>query len=202
MTTSGPEPGRPTSPADLAAPGAGHPDDLAIPSLSPVMRRRLAWLAIGLVVAVIAAAIGFAVGGASRDGTVDDLSGQVGLLGDATAASIRISAEPDVRHVALTPTLAGDRAAGEVSYSASAGLLLAVASGLAPEPAGYSYHCWFDSNGLSLLGPMTWAGGAWSWSGRVDGLAGLADSPGAFRVSLVWTGDMVDIGQPVLTGAP
>lgn len=198
MTANGPEPAEP-----LAAGDATTTDDLALPSLSPRMRRRLIWLSTGLAIALVAGAVGFAVGGASRDGTVDDLNAQVGQLGDATAAAIRISGQPDAHHVALVPVVAGDRAAGRVDYAPGAGLVLVVATGLAPEPAGYTYWGWLESNGQRrLLGSLTWAGGAWSWSGMVDRLGtSVQDIAVVFRVSLVST-DTSEVGEPVLTGAP
>jgi hypothetical protein len=175
-------------------------DEPPILRLTPATRGRLAWLAAGLVIALLTAGAGFAIGGASRDGTVDDLDAQVGQLGDAVGAVVRIDAQPDARHVALVPGPAGDRAAGAVAYSPGAGLLLITATGLAPEPAGYAYRGWIDVNGQPrLLGAMVWAGGAWSWSGTVDGLGTLPVAPAAIHVSLVPDGGS-PIGDPVLSG--
>ena len=115
---------------------------------------------------------------------------------------MRIDAQPDARHVALVPGPAGDRAAGAVTFSPGSGLLLITAIGLAPETAGYAYWGWIDAGGQPrLLGAMAWAGGAWSWSGKVDGLAAPPVDSAAFHVSLVPDGGS-PTGDPVLSGRP
>ena len=185
-----------------ADPGDALVDDEPILPISPATRRRLMWLVVGLVIALIAGGAGFAIGGASRDGTVDDLNAQVSRLGDVADAAVRIDAEPDARHVALVPGTAGDRSAGEVVLAPGSGRLLVIAIGLAPEPAGFAYWAWVEQSGQPrLLGALTWAGGAWSWSGTVDGLATLGRGGAAYRVSLVGAGGGAP-GDAVLSAAP
>ena len=177
-------------------------DEPPIIRLTPAMRGRLAWTAAVVVIALLVGGAGFAIGGASRDATVDDLNAQVGQLGDAVGAAVRIDAQPDARRIALVPATQGDRAAGSVVLSPAAGLLLITATGLAPEPAGYSYWGWIDVAGQPhLLGSMAWAGGAWSWSGTVDGLAALPPAAPGFHVSLVPDGGS-PTGDAVLSGRP
>ena len=183
-------------------PDDAPPDDEPILPISPAARRRLMWLAAGVAIALVAGAAGFAIGGASRDGTVDDLNAQVSRLGDAADAAVRIEAEPDARHLALVPAMAGDRSAGEVILTPGSGRLLVIAIGLAPEPAGYAYWVWIEQSGQPrLLGSLAWAGGAWSWSGTVDGLANLGGGGAAYRVSLVAAGGGAP-GDAVLSGVP
>jgi hypothetical protein len=192
------------TPADEAAPDEAAsdeaaPDDEPIPPLSPATRRRLTRLAACLVIALLAGGAGYAIGGASRDGTVDDLDAQVGTLGDAADAAVRIAAEPDARQVALLPATTADRAAGEVVFAPKSGRLLVIATGLAPEPAGYTYRLLLGTIATRHeLGAMAWAGGAWSWSGTVADLAGSVGPGGAFAVSLV-SADGSDIGPAVLS---
>jgi hypothetical protein len=189
----------PVEPGMAAGAGAGEPP---IPALTAEARRRLTWLAAALSIAIVAGAAGFAVGGASRDRTIDDLDAQVGVLGDATGAAIRIAARPDARHVALGPATSGDRSAGGVTFAPGTGELLVVATGLAPEPAGYAYWGWLESGGQQrLLGAMTWAGGSWSWSGIVDGLASVVTPASIFHVSLAPAAGG-PVGDPVLSGRP
>ena len=197
------------------APGAAEADDetAGVPardasvSLAPDRgwrwtRERIAWLVGMVALIVIAGVVAFAIGGASRDGTVDDLNGQLGVLGDAANAAVRIAAEPDAKHVVLAPELKGDRPAGEIVYAAGSGRLLVVATGLAPEPAGYDYALFVGGSQPSrLIAHTTWAGGSWSWTGIVDALAGSIGPDTYFGVALVPTGG-TDIGSPVLTGRP
>ena len=69
----------------------------------------------------------------------------------------RSSAEPDAERVALATT-DGGAAAGTLLFSPSTGELVAVASGLVPEPDGMEYGCWIEVDGTrTRIGKMYWA---------------------------------------------
>jgi hypothetical protein len=89
-----------------------------------------------------------------------------------------------------------------VVFATGSGRLSVIATGLAPEPAGYDYGIYVGgSQARRLIAATTWAGGSWSWSGIVEDLVGWVGPDTSFGIALVPTGG-TDIGVPVLTGRP
>ena len=186
-----------TPDADVPATASGIP--VAIHA-RPAWRPRLAWVA-GLAAAlVVATTLGFTVGGGFGSGQVGDRSAEVSRLRDATAAAMRIAAQPDARHVALAASPGGGSAAGSLVFSPGGGELVVVATDLAPLAAGQEYGCWVQVDGQRRrLGRMYWAGELWTWEGPASGLADLPDGA-VFGVSAGPAGGG-GTAAPVLTGS-
>ena len=152
--------------------------------------RTLAW------VAVLAAAIVVSVMATTTyiDSRVDErLSGQVATiqaLENVTAATLEVTAEPDVRRVALSAPDA-DRS-GTLVFSPSTSEVVVVARGLAPPPAGQEYRCWVELNDdRERVGLMFFSEGLAYWIGPVAAVEGLTGDA-RFGVALVTLDGSVD----------
>lgn len=166
----------------------------------PAWRPRLAWVASLAAALVLATTLGFAVGGGFGPGQGGDRSAEVSRLRDATAAAMRIAAQPDARHVALAAAPGGGGAAGSLVFSPGSDELVVVATGLAPVAAGQEYGCWVQVDGQRRrLGRMYWAGDLWTWEGPASGLADLP-AGAVFGVSAGPAGGG-GTAAPVLTGS-
>jgi hypothetical protein len=157
-------------------------------------------LAVGAIAAVlvVAAVLGFVAGRAWTTGQPEGGATEVAVLQNAATTAVRIAAQPDARHVELTPTNGGD-ATGSLVFSPTTGELVVTATGLKPVAVGEQYGCWVEAGGQrQRLGRMYWAGDLWTWAGTAPGLAGLPDGA-LFGVSL---GEVGGGGSPVpvLTG--
>ena len=195
-TTAGPAPSSITvlpaaGPAPVGAPA------VAVAARRPA-RRGLALLGVAAAV-VIAVGVGYVAGGASERANTTASESEVAILSDAAVTATQIQSAPDAQRVALTATAAEPGAQGTLSFSATNGELVAVATGLTAEGPNESYGCWVEVNGQrERLGRMYWAGDVWTWAGPVQGLDALG--PGAtFGVSLTHADGSP--GEPVLTGS-
>lgn len=191
------------APGILSTPPTVPPVARAIPvaiHARAAWRPRLAWVA-GLAAAlVVATTLGFAVGGGFGPRQGGDRSAEVSQLRGATAAAMRIAAQPDARHVALAASPGGGSAAGSLVFSPGSGELVVVATGLAPVAAGQEYGCWVEVDGQRRrLGRMYRAGDLWTWAGPASGLADLP-AGAVFGVSAGPAGGG-GTAAPVLTGS-
>jgi hypothetical protein len=161
-------------------------------------RRGMAFLAVAAAV-VIAVGVGYLAGGASERANTTASQQEVAILSEAAATAVQIQTAPDAERVALTPTAAGAGSQGTLTFSATSGELVAVATGLTVEGPNEEYGCWVEVNGQrQRLGRMYWAGDVWTWAGPVQGLDAIG--PGAvFGVSLTHADGAS--GEPVLTGS-
>ena len=115
--------------------------------------------------------------------------------------TMRLATDGDAETVRLSsPKGTGQLAT--VVYSAQAGEMVMVASGLPPPPPDQEYRCWFDADGSRhLVGKMYVAGDLAYWTGRADNLPSIAGRP-TFGVSLVpATSTGVEGGDTVLLGS-
>ena len=176
------------TPTPIAAGSAGRGDRGA---------RTLRW------VAAIAAAVAVSVAATTTyiDARVDErLSGQsatIQALEDVTAATLVVTAEPDVRRVALSASDPDLR--GTLIFSPATSELVVVATGLAPPPAGQEYRCWVElANDRERVGLMFFSDGLAYWVGPVPAVEGLSGDArfGVTLVTLDGSADSVD----VLTG--
>jgi anti-sigma factor RsiW len=153
--------------------------------------RRLA--AIAAVVALAVAGTGIAV--VQSQGQADAIHD----LATVTTWTVRINAQPDARHVALTATGATSER-GMLLFSPTTRELVVVATGLVVPPAGHEFRCWVESGGVRQgVGRMFFGGGVAYWVGPVAA-AGLS-GPATFGVSLVDLASPGSPAEPVLRGA-
>ena len=205
---------RPPAPPDtasLAEAPIAHPE---APAVTGARRPSAPSGGPALLVAALAAAILVAVAGtllvtdarhaaeiARQDAELERRADVVAALERVTAASLRITAEPDAVHVALAGpgTTAGQGARGTLTFSPRTRELVVVASGLRRPPEGRELRCWFERDGVRRpVGRMYFAQDLAFWVGPVDEVAEVA--PGArFGVTLVDAGGALD-GAPILVG--
>jgi hypothetical protein len=186
------------APRGTAAAAVAAPPPVAIASGSVrgagTGRAALGWVAtIAAAVLVSVAATTVIVGG-----RVDErLAGQastIEALEEVTAATLQVTAEPDVRRVALSAPETGVR--GTLVFSPSTSELVVVATGLAPPPAGQEYRCWVErADDRERVGLMFFSDGLAYWVGPVPAVEGLAGDArfGVSLVSLDGSTDAVDV---------
>jgi anti-sigma factor RsiW len=145
-------------------------------------------IALGWVAAIAAAVVVSVVAtNVIVGGRVDErLAGQaasIEALEEVTAATLQVTAESDVRRVALLAPDPGLR--GTLIFSPSTSELVVVATGLTPPPAGQEYRCWVERAAeRERVGLMFFADDLAYWVGPVPAVEGLADDA-RFGVSLV-----------------
>jgi hypothetical protein len=151
----------------------------------------------------MAAVIALAVGGTGvavvQTVAVRQQEEAVTDLATVTAWTLRVSAQPDARRVALaapgTPTQRGT-----LVFSPATHDLVVVATGLPNAPAGHEYRCWVELSGVrQRVGKMFFGGGISYWVGPAPGVSGLSGNA-TFGVSLVDLADPGAQGDPVLVG--
>jgi anti-sigma factor RsiW len=188
----------------VAGPGA-----LALPvPASPAPGQLRPWsgrtAAIGWIAAIAAAVIlsvastSILVGG-RVDQQLADQTDTIHTLQEVTTATLRVTGEPDAKHVALTGTSNPDLT-GSLVYSPSSSELVVVATGLAQPPSGQEYRCWVERGGQrQRVGRMFFSGDLAYWIGPVPAVSGMS-SDARFGVSLVdASGASID-APPVLGG--
>ncbi|HEY3334109.1 MAG TPA: hypothetical protein VGK16_02640 [Candidatus Limnocylindrales bacterium] len=196
-------------PAGAPEPGAATPG-AAAPITIDSLRERRTMTRLRLAVAGLAAALVITLGGgallyrnaaSTADAAIARQSDEVAILEATSRATLRVTAQPDARRVALAATSTGPAAAlGTLLFSPSTGELVAVATDLVPEAAGQEYGCWVEVDGVrTRLGKMYWAGDLWTWAGPVGGLRDLP-AGATFGVSLGPVGGGTE-STPVLAGS-
>ena len=147
-------------------------------------RAALGWIAAIAAAVVLSVATTSILVGGRVDQRLADQTDTIHTLQEVTTATLRVAAEPDARHVALTgasdPSLVGS-----LVFSPSTSDLVVVATGLAQPPAGQEYRCWVERAGQrERVGRMFFSGDLAYWIGSAPAVSGV--SGGArFGVSLV-----------------
>ena len=161
-------------------------------------RLALGWVAaIAAAVALSVITTSFIVGSRVDDRLATQAS-EIEALQEVTSATLRVTAEPDARRVALagaTQSLTGD-----LIFSPGTAELVVVATGLTPPPAGQEYRCWVEQSGQRRrVGKMFFGDGLAYWIGPAPAVAGLVGSA-TFGVSLVDASGSAVATDPVLGG--
>ncbi len=189
---------RPTPPILTPLPGADRagrgPDGCGSSA-----RGVLPWVAAIAAAVVISVVASSAFLGSRLDAELAARDTQLTQLSAVTAATIAVTAEPDVQRVELTAT-DGAATAGTLLFSPSTTELVVVATDLAPAPAGREYRCWVVQGGeREVVGKMFFGGDLAYWVGDV---AALRDVTGeaTFGVSLVEVGGTSLDADPVISG--
>ena len=117
-----------------------------------------------------------------------------------TAATIAITAEPDVERVSLTSTDAVTDTAGTLLFSPGTTELVVVATGLGHPPAGSEYRCWVELGGeRQPVGRMFFADDLAFWVGDTPAISEAG--PGTtFGVSLAELDSPALDAPPVISG--
>jgi hypothetical protein len=184
-------------------PAANPPASTASsPSAAGAWSRRapaLGWIgAIAAAVILSVATTSILVGG-RVDRQLADQSDTIHTLQEVTTATLRVTGEPDARHVALAGT-GNPESTGTLVYSPVTSELVVVATGLTPPPAGQEYRCWVERDGQrQKVGRMFFSGELAYWIGPVPALSGVS-SDARFGVSLVDASGPSLAAPPVLGG--
>ncbi len=176
----------------------------ATPQIVPARTANVRRSVVGWVAAIAAAVVlsvattSFVVGG-RIDQQLADQTETIHGLQEVTTATLRVTGEPDARHVALAGTSNPDLF-GSLVFSPSTAELVVVATGLQEPPAGQEYRCWVERGGQrQRVGKMFFSGGLAYWIGPVPAVSGVS-SDARFGVSLVSaSGASIDT-PPVLDG--
>jgi hypothetical protein len=197
MTIGGQEPDdAPTAPASLrmstlaavAAEVRGAAEATRVPGRS--RWRAAPWLvaAAALVIAVGAAGVGL-----DRTSQLDRVRAETAGLARATTALGQVLAEKI--HWTTSLNAADGRAAGTVAWTAES---IVVVADLPSLPAGGSYRCWVEQNGVRTpIGAMALSGSTGYWSAPMDGWGPLMGPGARFGVSIISADGS---STPVLSG--
>jgi len=162
-------------------------------------RAAIGWVAAIAAAVVLSVATTSILVGGRVDQRLAAQSDTIHTLEEVTAATLRVTAEPDAQHVALTGR-SDPNLMGSLVFSPGTSELVVVATGLSQPPAGQEYRCWVERSGTrERVGRMFFSGDLAYWIGPVSAVSGL--SGGArFGVSLVdASGASLDT-EPVLDG--
>jgi hypothetical protein len=173
---------------------------------APAVRGMSGWRRFAAIAAVVALAVAGtsvavvqSLAVADRDATIRQQAEDVSDLATVTAWTLRLSAQPDARRVALTAPGAPNQQ-GTLVFSPATHDLVVVATGLSQPPAGQEFRCWVESGGSRKgVGKMFFGGGIAYWVGPAPVVSGLSRDA-TFGVSLV---DLAAPGvqrDPVLVG--
>lgn len=158
-------------------------------------RAALGWVAAIAAIVVVSVLATSAIVGSRVDERLAAQAEGIEELERVTLATLEVTAQPDVRRVAL----AGTQATGSLVYSPSTTELVVVATGLTPPPAGQEYRCWVERDGdREGVGKMFFSDGLAYWIGPVAAVEGLLGDA-KFGVTLVSLDGSVD-GQDVMEG--
>ncbi len=162
-------------------------------------RAAVGWIAAIAAAIVLSVATTSVLVGGRVDQQLADQSDTIHTLQEVTTATLRVTGEPDAKHVALTGTSNLDLL-GSLVYSPSTSELVVVATGLPQPPAGQEYRCWVERGGQrQRVGRMFFSGDLAYWIGPVPAVSGVSGDA-RFGVSLVdASGASIDT-PPVLGG--
>ena len=146
-------------------------------------RAALGWvaaIAAAVVISVIATTV---IVGGRIDEELSAQAIEIDALERVTIATLEVTAEPDVRRVALGG--AEPAVAGSLVFSPSTSELVVVATGLTPPPDGQEYRCWVELEGdREGVGKMFFSDDLAYWIGPVFAVEGLVGDA-SFGVTLV-----------------
>lgn len=162
-------------------------------------RAALGWIAAIAAAVVLSVATTSLLVGGRVDRQLADQSDTIHTLQEVTTATLRVTGEPDAKHVALAGTSNPDLV-GSLVFSPSTSELVVVTTGLTQPPAGQEYRCWVERNGQrQRVGRMFFSGDLAYWIGPVPALSGVS-SDARFGVSLASaSGTSID-APPVIGG--
>jgi hypothetical protein len=162
-------------------------------------RAALGWIAAIAAAIVLSVTTTSLLVGGRVDQQLADQSDTIHTLQEVTTATLRVTAEPDARHVVLTGT-SDPSLGGSLVFSPATSELVVVTTGLVQPPAGQEYRCWVERAGQrQRVGKMFFSGGLAYWIGPVPAVSGVS-SDARFGVSLVdASGSTIDT-PPVLGG--
>jgi hypothetical protein len=162
-------------------------------------RAALGWIAAIAAAVVLSVATTSILVGGRVDQQLADQGDTIQALQEVTTATLRVTAEPDAQHVALTGT-SDPNLGGSLIFSPSTAELVVVTTGLTQPPTGQEYRCWVERNGQrERVGKMFFSGDLAYWIGPVPAVSGVS-SGARFGVSLVdASGASIDT-PPVLGG--
>ncbi len=185
-----------------AVPATLHP--APTPTAAPARRSGSRRAALGWIGAMAAAVVlSVATTSVLVGGRIDDRLAQqtdtIHTLEEITSATLRVTAEPDARHVALAGT-SDPSLGGSLVFSPSTSELVVVATGLSQPPAGQEYRCWVERSGQrERVGRMFFSGDLAYWIGPVPAVSGVSGTA-RFGVSLVAASATGSDTAPVLGG--
>jgi anti-sigma factor RsiW len=162
-------------------------------------RVALGWVAAIAAAIVLSVATTSVLVGGRVDRQLADQADTIHTLQEVTTATLRVTAEPDAKHVALAGS-SDPNLSGSLVYSPSTAELVVVATGLTPPPGGQEYRCWVERAGQrQRVGRMFFSGDLAYWIGPVPAVSGVS-SGARFGVSLVdASGSSLD-APPVIGG--
>jgi hypothetical protein len=153
------------------------------------------WVAAIAAIMVVSVVATTSIVGSRLDERLAAQAEKIHALEQVTLATLEVTAEPDVRRVAL----AGTGATGSLVYSPSTTDLVVVATGLTPPPDGQEYRCWVEQAGdREGVGKMFFSDDLAYWIGPVEAVHGLAENA-TFGVTLVSLDGSTD-GHDVMEG--
>jgi alkylhydroperoxidase family enzyme len=162
-------------------------------------RAALGWIAAIAAAVVLSVTTTSILIGGRVDRQLADQSDTIHTLQEVTTATLRVTGEPDARHVALTST-SDPELTGSLVFSPVSSQLVVVATGLTRPPAGQEYRCWVERDGQrQRVGRMFFSGDLAYWIGPVPAVSGLS-SDARFGVSLVDASATSIDSPPVLGG--
>lgn len=180
------------------------PPEVAAPPVSIASRRAVArgrgrtalgWVATVAAAVVISVVATTFIVGARVDERIASQTDTIDALEAVTLATFQLSAQPDVRRVAMEGP--GNGAYGQLIFSPSTSDVVVVATGLTQPAAGAEYRCWVEEAGdRERVGKMFFSGDLAYWVGPAPAVEGLVGDA-IFGVSLVDASGAVD-PQPVL----
>lgn len=188
--------------ADAVAAQAAGAQAVPVPAVNAGTRQRalrlLPWAA--SLAAAVVIAVGASTYIADRQGAERYVAQERAIAGleAVTNATIEITAEPDVKRVALKAI--GATTEGSVLFSPSTTKLVVVATGLERPPAGSEYRCWVERAGKrENVGRMFFADDLAYWVGDVQAISDIPAGT-TFGVSLAdLQGTLLD-APPVIVG--
>jgi hypothetical protein len=182
----------------LVTPFAGPTTARRGPTISARDRSALGWVAaIAAAVVVSVIATSFIVGG-QVDERLAMYANEIDALERVTIATLEVTAEPDVRRVALGG--AEPAVTGSLVFSPSTSALVVVATGLTPPPEGQEYRCWVEQAGdREGVGKMFFSDDLAYWIGPVTSVQGLVGDA-RFGVTLVDVSGAGGDSRDVLVG--
>jgi len=157
-------------------------------------RATLGWVAAIAAAVVVSVAATSAFVDSRIDQRLADQTETIAALEEVTAATLVVTAEPDVRRVALSASDPGLR--GTLVFSPSTSELVVVATGLTPPPEGQEYRCWVErTDDRERVGLMFFSDGLAYWVGPVPAVEGLSGDArfGVSLVSIDGSADSVDV---------
>jgi len=162
-------------------------------------RAALGWIAAIAAAVVLSVTTTSILVGGRVDQRLAQQTDTIHTLEEVTTATLRVTVQPDSRHVALTGT-SDPGLVGTLVFSPSTSELVVVTTGLTRPAAGQEYRCWVERAGQrERVGKMFFSDDLAYWIGPVPAVAGLSGDA-RFGVSLVdASGTSID-APPVLVG--